>query len=84
MIGQQLFSGTVLFLSSDDLMARGLSPETLSAPQALSLVRDACLLSQEQEPHFPEIQLFHTPDGVLLFFRAIKPSQGYSKLAFFS
>lgn len=71
MITQTIQSSTVLFMTFEDLAEKGLSVDNLDSEQALSLLHSACALSEQRVPEFPEIQLFSSKDGVLLFCRPL-------------
>lgn len=69
MIAQTVSSCTVLFFSSEELHAHSLKPDQLTASQALSLVRAALAPFEQAMPSCPELQIFTTEKGVLLFLR---------------
>jgi len=81
MIAQTVSTSTVFFFSLDELQDTGLTPDALTDEQVLFLLRSICVFSDLPLPDFPEIQLFCTQSGVLLFLR---PLPSHTSLLAFS
>lgn len=71
MTAQAVSTATVLFFSLEDLQAKSLNPEDLTLSQALGLIRSVFDSSNQVMPASPEIQVFSTRHGILLFLRPI-------------
>ncbi|MDF2838595.1 MAG: hypothetical protein K0S60_298 [Evtepia sp.] len=71
MIAQAVSSATVLYFSLEELHAKCLHPEHLTLTQVLDLIRSVFDISGQIIPASPEIQVFSTHHGVLLFLRPI-------------
>ena len=71
MIAQTVSTSTILYFSSEELHAQRLKPEQITLSQALTLIRTVFETSGQAMPSFPEIQIFSTNDGVLLFLRPV-------------
>lgn len=69
MTAQSVLSATVLYFSLEELQAKCLNPEHLTLPQTLNLIRSVFEISDQMIPLSPEIQVFSTHHGILLFLR---------------
>lgn len=81
MIAQTVSTSTVFFFSSKELQDEGLTPDSLTDAQALSLLRSVCIFAELSISDYPEIQLFCTWSGVLLF---LQPLPTHSSILAFS
>lgn len=71
MIAQTVSSATVLFFSLEELKAKSLQPDHLTLNQVLELIHSVFELSGQDIPITPEIQVFSTHHGILLFLRPV-------------
>lgn len=83
MTAQTVLTGMILSFSSEEIRAKRFTPERLTLQQTLDLIRSACIIPDEKIPISPEIQVFSSSHGILIFLRelhtqATKPMLSFS------